>query len=111
MKKTILSAVLAVSMLLMQGHTPASFQSPVAKEQPAGQGAAQQSLFLYFWFADPDYNDFTGSIATISGELYRLRNLYPLYVFSSSPGIGLLQFEFGYHPILNDVVIYSNLNW
>lgn len=69
---------------------------------------AKQKVFVYAWFNDQDMTDPTGTISDTYTELTRLRSLYSGYVFSSSPGIGLAPFEYGYQDYSPTVLIYSN---
>jgi hypothetical protein len=63
----------------------------------------------YTWYRDEEMSDPVGTYSDINVEAYRLSVLFSGYTFSSSYGMGLLPFEYGYHPSLPTVIIYSNL--
>jgi hypothetical protein len=68
----------------------------------------QHAFTDYTWFTDADMTDPTGTISDIYVEISRLQALYSGYTFSSLPGGGLHDFEYGWNAYYDDVVIYSN---
>ena len=69
---------------------------------------AQHAFTDYTWFTDADMTDPTGTISDINIEISRLQSIYTGYTFSSSPGGGLHDFEYGWNAYYDDVVIYSD---
>lgn len=77
----------------------------------AGDMTAERSekmLIDYTWYWDMDYFYPVGTYGTLTGELNRLKFLYPSNAFSATPQIGLHEFEYGYFSPLVTTVIYSD---
>lgn len=106
-RSILLAAVAIIAMALQAGTSPAARNGN--KTAPSKVTSAKV-LLSYTWYLDESLTDPTGTVSAVNTEITRLRNLYPSYIFSASPGFGLSQFEFGYHPVLTDAVIYSNYN-
>ena len=68
-----------------------------------------QTFRNYTWYMDPDYTDPTGTISDINVEIYRLQNLFGSNIFSSTPSMGLHEYEYGYYPYTFPAIIYSDL--
>lgn len=101
MKKFISLLLLVTVCLTFQVH------AVTEKENLSHQ---KESAFIdYTWYNDPWYSDPVGTNSSIAIELNRLRLLYPGYVFSSTPGFGLLPFEWGYNSPTITAIIYSDL--
>lgn len=105
MKKILSAAALAAILLLQANVLPPKSSHLQASGLMSPQ---EQRRLTYEWYDDPWFYSFTGSLRTINDELARLRNLYPGYTFSGTPGAGLSGFEWGYYPDYVTAVIYSN---
>lgn len=103
MKKGFFAAAIAAIVLLQGAALPT--RSTVF---PAAKAPADKVLLDYSWYSDPDFISFTGQVSTVNTELSRLRSLYSGYVFSATPGTGLTEFEWGYHPTAGTAKIWSN---
>ena len=98
----------ALIILVLQGNTFPSQAPPVSIPAVSIQKATPL-VVTYTWFYDEWLVDPSGGVSDIPTELARLRNLYSGYIFSSTPGMGLHQFEYGYYPGQPLSIIYSNL--
>jgi hypothetical protein len=109
MQKSMLFAAMAIIAMVLQAGTSPATQN--GNKIASSKITSAKVLLSYTWFLDENMTDCpTGTVSAVNTEISRLRNLYPGYIFSASPGFGLSQFEFGYHAIFIDAVIYSNLN-
>lgn len=69
---------------------------------------SENKLINYTWYYDPDYTDAVGVVNSLNAELARLRSTYTSNVFSATPAIGLVEYEWGYFNILTTTIIYSD---
>ena len=105
-------AALAVTVLLLQGHSVTELPSQPAPAEinPAKSAYYSKMLFANFvWYYDADFLNPVGVTSSVTNEVRRLRLTYPGYVFDSAPGIGMYKYEYGDHPYLLDAFIYSNM--
>jgi|GEM_PF-1264918 len=109
MKKNLLVAAAVLSTLLLEGNSMAPQPLSTLKSAVINVQPSTQLLLNYTWYNDQWLTDPTGTYSGVSAELERLRDLYSGYVFSSSPGMGLYQFEYGHFPYYPTYIIYSNL--
>jgi hypothetical protein len=106
MKKKLPMALVAMFVLLLQGNTlPTKVQPSFSAAQVT---ADKPALLTYTWFEDEEMTIPTGTISEINVEVERLQDLYTGYVFTSSPGMGLYNFEYGYYPGYETAIIFSN---
>lgn len=108
MKKNLQSAAMICIALFFHVHAQSPHYQPVSVAPPPLQKQGQD-LLQFTWYNDQWMTDPTGTISDINTELQRLRSLYFGYVFSSSPSMGLVQFEYGHYPYQPTMIIYSNL--
>ena len=104
MKRTLSLLLFAgILCVILQGNKPVVEQHETT--------VAQKVLVLdYTWYTDYSMFEPTGTVCSISDEIDRLRTLWPEYVFSNFPSMGLDEFEYGYYSPVHSAVIYSNLN-
>ncbi|AXY74768.1 hypothetical protein D3H65_12580 [Paraflavitalea soli] len=103
MKKRMLVAAATIVLFFYPDNTSSARYS-----QSNGQ---LTNLFVYSWYYDQGGTDPTGTLATISDEVESLREIYSGYVFTSTPTMGLREFEFGYFSYYPAAVIYTNMPW
>lgn len=103
MKKRTRFIAALCCFLLAFGHAS---PTPISHSPVTGKS----SFFTnYTWYKDADLIEEVGTWCDINVECNRLSLTFPGYTFSSTFSIGLYQYEYGYHPYLPMVIIYSNL--
>jgi len=100
--KKLRSAIIAACLGLCLSFT----LLPLRRETATSSGTTR--FINYTWYKDEELTDPTGSICTISAEVYRLQVLFPGYTFSSTFTLGLSPYEYGDHYFYPVQIIYSN---
>lgn len=111
MKKMLSAAFTGSLLLLLQANTTSSRAKPAAATaiNTNNNRTTGQAWLTYYWYADDDFTTYTGYSSSIEMEVNRLRASHPSYNFSSTPAIGMDEFEYGMHPFYVTAVIYSNM--
>ena len=111
MKRVIQTAMIGVIILVLQGNVSPSASTINSTAGTTLKSTHCRDLFTYSWYEDEDYTLYTGYNSAVNTELARLRSENPSYIFSSTPGTGLIQYEYGQHPFYVPAIIYSDINY
>lgn len=100
--KKMISLVVVTTLMFLWPYHPSTAYHQLEKGKPA-------AFFYYTWYLDEDMQNPTGTESTINTEMERLRDVYSGNVFSSSPSLGLTEYEYGYFMYYPAAIIYSDL--